>query len=340
MKISDTRFGKLKDGREARLFTVLCTNGFSVGITNYGATLTSIKMPDRSGKTAEIIAGFPNLDGYLAPHPYFGATVGRFANRIAGAKFTINNTEYLLPSEHEFYQLHGGACGFHSRLWDYSLEEGEDYAVVSLSYLSPHLEEGYPGNLSAEVTYTVYDDNRLEIEFSALTDKPTHVNLTNHAYFNLSGFAEGLTGHKLTLNAAQYLELDQHQLPTGKYLPVQGAKFDFSTPIALNPDETELDFCFILNPPAPGEASAFLYHAGSGRKMAVFTTQPGIQVYTSNFLDGSLCGHGGKCYEKHSAICFETQHFPDSPNQQTFPSTLLNPDEKYHQKTIFVFENQ
>ncbi len=340
MKISDTRFGKLKDGREARLFSMLCTNGFSVSITNFGATLISIKMPDRSGKMAEIIAGFPDLDRYLEPHPYFGATVGRFANRIAGAKFTINNTEYLLSGEHKFYQLHGGQGGFHSRLWDYSLEEGRGYAVVSLSYLSPHMEEGYPGNLSAEVTYTVYDDNRLEIEFSALTDKPTHVNLTNHAYFNLSGFAEGLSSHKFTLNAAQYLELDQHQLPTGKYLTVQGTKFDFSTPVTLNPDETELDLCFVLKPHLPGEASALLYHAGSGRKMTVITTQPGIQVYTSNFLDGSHCGHGGKCYEKHSAVCLETQHSPDSPNQPAFPSTLLNPGEKYHQKTLFSFENK
>jgi aldose 1-epimerase len=340
VKISDTLFGKLKDGREARLFTVLCTNGFSVSITNYGATLTSIKMPDRSGETSEIIAGFPDLEGYLEPHPYFGATVGRFANRIAWAKIIINNIEYPLSSEHEFYQLHGGVGGFHSRLWDYSLEEGDGYAVVSLSYLSPHLEDGFPGNLSAEVTYTVYDDNRLELEFSALTDKPTHVNLTNHAYFNLSGFDEGLTSHKLILNAAQYLELDQHQLPTGKFLPVQNTKYDFSTPRALDPEETELDFCFILNPHARGEASALLYHPGSGRRMTVFTTQPGIQVYTSNFLDGRLIGHGGRCYEKHAAICLETQHFPDSPNQPDFPSTLLKPGEKYHQKTIFLFEKE
>lgn len=340
MKISDTLFGKLEDGRQARLFTMICANGFSLSITNYGATLTSIKMPDRTGKAAEIIAGFPNLEGYLAPHPYFGATVGRFANRITGAKFTINNTEYPLSSAHEFYQLHGGVGGFHSRLWDYSLEEGDGYAVVSLSYLSPHLEDGYPGNLSAEVTYTVYEDNRLEIEFSALTDKTTHVNLTNHAYFNLSGFTEDLISHKLFLNADRYLELDEHQLPTGKYLQVKDTEYDFTSSTPLNPTETELDFCFVLKPRSPGEASAFLNHAGSGRKLTLFTTQPGIQVYTSNFLDGSLCGHGGTCYEKHSAVCLETQHFPDSPNKPAFPSTLLKPGEKYHQKTFFFFENE
>ncbi len=328
------------DGREARLFTMICTNGFSVSITNYGATLTSIKMPDRNGQFAEIIAGFPNLEGYLAPHPYFGATVGRFANRIAGAKFTINNTEYPLSSEHEFYQLHGGVGGFHSRLWDYSLEEGDGYAVVSLSYLSTHLEDGYPGNLSAEVTYTVHDDNRVEIEFSALTDKPTHVNLTNHAYFNLSGFTEGLNGHKLFLNAAQYLDLDQNQLPTGNFLPVKGTKYDFTSPTTINPTEAELDYCFVINPSSPGEVSAIMQHLGSGRKVSVLTTQPGIQVYTSNFLDGSLCGHGGSCYEKHSAVCLETQHFPDSPNQPAFPPTLLSPDKKYYQKTIFFFETE
>lgn len=340
MKISDTLFGKLKDGREVRLFTVLCTNGFSVSITNYGASLTSIQMPDRDGKPAEIIAGFPELEGYLSPNPYFGATVGRFANRIAGAKFTINNTEYPLSSDNEFYQLHGGVGGFHSRLWDYSFEEGENYVLVSLSYLSPHLEDGYPGNLSAEVTYTIYDDNRLEIEFSALTDKPTHVNLTNHAYFNLSGFTEGLNSHQLFLNAAQYLDLDEHQLPTGKHIQVKGTEFDFTSPALLSPAKTELDYCYVLNPTISGQASAILLHAGSGRKMTLITTQPGIQVYTSNFLDGSLCGHSGRYYEKHSAICLETQHYPDSPNQPTFPSSLLNPGEKYHQKTILAFTNQ
>lgn len=339
MKISDTRFGKLKDGREVRLFSIVCPNGFSICITNYGATLTSIKMPGRTGKSAEIIAGFPELEGYVAPHPYFGATVGRFANRIAGAQFTIDGTSYPLSSDNPFYQLHGGEGGFHSRIWDYSLEEGDNYATVCLSYLSPHLEDGYPGNLSAEVTYTLFNDNRLVIEFSALTDKPTHVNLANHAYFNLSGFAEDLKNHQLYVNANQYLELDQHQIPTGKYLPLQGTDFDFNTPASLNPEQVELDFCFILNPEkTPGTPSATLTHPDSGRKMRVFTTQPGMQVYTSNFLDGSLCGHGGTCYQKYSAVCLETQHLPNSPNQPSFPSTLLRPGEKYYQKTIFAFE--
>jgi aldose 1-epimerase len=340
LKITNTLFGALKDGREARLFTVVCANGFSVSISNFGATLTSVIMPDHTGKKVEIIAGFPTLAGYLASHPYFGATVGRFANRIAGAKFTINNIEYPLSSEHDFYQLHGGVGGFHSRLWDYSIEEGDRYAAVSLSYLSPHLEDGFPGNLSAEVTFIIHEDNRVEIEFSALTDKSTHVNLTNHAYFNLSGFVEDLTSHKLFLDADQYLELDQNQLPTGTYLPVKGTCYDFTSPAILNPAEAELDYCFVLNPSSRGGASAILHHIGSGRKMTVFTTQPGIQVYTANFLDGSLCGHGGRYYQKHTAICLETQHFPDCPNQPQFPSTLLNPGEKYHQKTIIVFESE
>ena len=318
---------------------MVCANGFSIGITNYGATLTSIKMPDRNGHSAEIIAGFPDLEDYVSPNPYFGATVGRFANRIAGAKFTIDEIVFPLSSDNPFYQLHGGEGGFHSRIWDYSLEEGDDYATVCLSYLSPHLEDGYPGNLSAEVTYTLFNDNRLEIEFSALTDKTTHVNLTNHAYFNLSGFAEGLKNHQLFVNADQYLELDQHQVPTGKFLPLQLTDFDFHIPASLNPEKVELDFCFVLNPSKfPESPSAILSHPGSGRKMTVFTTQPGMQVYTSNFLDGSLYGHEGRCYQKYSAVCLETQHFPDSPNQPSFPSTLLKPGEKYRQKTIFAFE--
>ena len=341
MKISDTRLGKHTDGREVRLFSIQCSNGFSVSITNYGATLTSIKMPDPTGKLAEIIAGFPNLDGYLTPNPYFGATVGRFANRIAGAGFTIDETYFALSSDNPFYQLHGGTGGFHSRIWDYSLDEGDGHATICLSYLSPDLEDGYPGNLSAEVTYTLFDDNRLEIEFSALTDKPTHVNLTNHAYFNLSGFAEDLKNHQLYVNADEYLELDQNQVPTGIYLPVQGTDFDFNTSVSLNPEKVELDFCFVLNPAkTPERPSAILSHPTSGRKMKVFTTQPGMQVYTSNFLDGSLCGHDDTCYQKYSAVCLETQHFPNSPNQPSFPSTLLKPGEKYRQKTTFAFENQ
>ena len=341
MKISDTRFGKHTDGREVRLFSMVCPNGFSIGITNYGATLTSINMPDRNGHAAEIIAGFPDLEDYLTPNPYIGATVGRFANRIAEAKFTIDGTVYPLSSDNPNYQLHGGVGGFHSRIWDYSLEEGEDYATVCLSYLSPHLEDGYPGNLSAEVIYTLFNDNRLEIEFSALSDKPTHVNLTNHAYFNLSGFAEGMKTHKLYVNADQYLELDQHFVPTGKFLPLQLTDFDFHIPAPINPEKVELDFCFVLNPSKfPENPSAILSHPESGRKMTVFTSQPGMQVYTSNFLDGSLFGHDGTCYQKHSAVCLETQHFPNSPNEPSFPSTLLKPGEKYRQKTIFAFENE
>lgn len=343
MNITDQFFGNLPDGREARIFTFFCDGGLRFSVTNYGAILTSVRMPHRNGSNDEITAGFPRLEGYLGEHPYFGSTVGRFANRIAGGRFVIDDEEFSLKMNNPFCQLHGGKGGFHTRLWDYSVEVNPHFARVRFTYLSPHLEEGYPGNLLAEVVFTAFDDNRMEIDYHASTDRPTHVNLTNHAYFNLSGFSEDISGHQLRLNASKYLELNENQLPTGKMIDCKGGIFDFSTPVLLSkngiPKENELDYCFVSDESGiKNLPAAVLYHEPSGRKMSIFTTQPGIQVYSSNYFDGSLSGHGNIRYQKHSAICFETQHFPDSPNQPLFPSTLLRPGEKYHHKTAYIFE--
>jgi len=345
LNLTDNLIGILPDGREARLFTFSCDGGLKFSVTNYGATLTSVSMPDRNGKSEEITAGFPQFSDYLGPHPYFGSTIGRFANRIGGGRFAIENEEFRLKMNNPFCQLHGGEGGFHTRLWDYSTEVKADFARIRFKYLSPHLEEGYPGNLLAEVSFTAYDNNSIEVEFAASTDRPTHVNLTNHAYFNLSGFNEDISGHHLMLNADKYLELDENQLPTGRMIDCKGGVFDFSSSVKLSdngiPKENELDYCFVVNEPGnSAQPSVVLYHEPSGRKLSIYSTQPGVQVYSSNFLDGSLQGHGNIRYQKHSAICFETQHFPDSPNQPSFPSTLLKPGEKYHHKTTYLFKTE
>jgi aldose 1-epimerase len=341
MHISNTFFGKLPDGREARLFQVVTENGLEISITNFGGIISSIKMSDRNGILKEICAGFENFDDYLKPHPQFGALVGRFAGRIAAGLFEIDGTVYQLNLNNPDYQLHGGETGFHTRLWDYQLEENEESASIKLSYKSHHSEEGFPGNLSANVTYIVHNDNRLEIVYSAETDQPTHVNLTNHAYYNLSGFEENLGSHQLMVKADKFIELNGLMLPTGKFIDCKQSPFYFRNPVLLSersiPDLIEIDNCFVFRKDDTYSPLAILYHEESGRKIKVWSTQPAIQVYTGNFLDGSLSGHNGQKYHKHSAICLETQHFPDSPNHQNFPSTLLRPGEKYHHISTFQF---
>lgn len=340
MIFKNTLFGNLPDGRQARLFTFETTSGLAICITNYGGIITSIKMPDQFGNSEEITAGFPNLEDYLNDHPYFGVIAGRFANRIARGKFEINGKKYSLPINNGPNHLHGGPQGFHTRLWHYEINEKPDRVSIRLTYTSPHLEMGYPGNLKAIVEYTVFENNVLQINFEAETDLPTHVNLTNHAYFNLSGFKNDVFAHKLFVNADQYLELDETQIPTGQMLPCADNAFDY---LAANENMSfvrePVDHCFVLKADRNQEQpAALLFHPGSGRQIKLFCTQPGIQVYTGNFLDGSLSGHNGVAYGKHQAICLETQHFPDTPNQAHFPSTLLNPGEIYHHSSNFVFK--
>jgi aldose 1-epimerase len=343
MKATTTLFGHTQDGQEAKLFTFETHNGLSVNITNFGGIITSIKTPDKDGKAEEIAAGFDNLEEYLKGHPHFGVIVGRFANRIAKGKFTIDGAEYTLPINNGPNHLHGGDNGFHNKLWDYKLESDSEKATLTLSYISPHLEAGYPGNLKVTVIYTVQSNNTLQIDFYATTDAPTHVNLTSHSYFNLSGFKEDIFAHELYLNSSKYVEVDETQIPTGRLAPSKSSLFDFSQSRLLGPSimgiDGGIDHCFVLNHDYDiSKAAAKLLHHESGRKLSLYCTHPGIQVYTGNSLDGNYAGHNRTVYNKNWAVCLEMQHFPDTPNQPTFPSTLLKPGEEYHQKAKFVFE--
>lgn len=343
MKVETTLFGHTHNDREVKLFSFKSEKGLYICITNFGGIITSIKTPNRQGTIEEVVAGFDTLDEYLKGHPHFGVIVGRFANRIAKGKFTIDKKEYNLPINNSPNHLHGGNNGFHNQLWDYQLETNNNHAKLSLTYHSPNLQEGYPGNLTTKVVYTVYDNNSFDIDFFANTDAPTHVNLTSHSYFNLNGFKDNIFSHKLTLNANKYLEIDGTQIPTGNLVDCELTPFDFSEPKTIGPNLNKInggiDHCYVLNPMnSISTPAATLEHNESGRKLTVYCSHPGLQVYTGNSLDGSLSGHNGTVYKKHMGICLEMQHFPDTPNKPHFPSTLLKPGELYQQKARFVFE--
>ncbi len=340
MKVSTLSFGELPNGEQAKLFCFETDNGMRVKITNYGGIITSIEVPDRNGKSEEITAGFPSLDKYLQGHPHFGVIVGRFANRIANGRFRIFGKEYSLPINNGPNHLHGGNEGFHTKLWNYELQHSEQHAKLILTYISKHHEEGYPGNLRVTIVYTIHNSNRINITFQAKTDAHTHVNLTSHCYFNLSGFRGTIHDHTLFVNANHYLEVNENLIPTGELIPVVNSPFDLTSPKRLSSCLELLsdgfDHCFALNDPGyQSPLCAKLSHEESGRTMSVFCSQPGLQVYTGNSLDGTHIGHNNTAYIKHGAICLETQHFPNTPNQRSFPSTLLTPGETYlHEATL------
>ena len=323
-------------------YTLVNKNGMAVKILNYGGTITNIITPNRKGKMEDVILGYDSLSGYLqSGNPYFGCIVGRYANRIAKAKFTLDGKEYTLAANNGGNTLHGGNKGFDKVIW--SVKFSND-SSIALSYLSKDGEEGYPGNLTADVIYTLTTDNSLKIEYSASADKPTPVNLTNHSYFNLSGGADStIIDHELMLKADKYTPGDDKLIPTGKIEDVKGTPMDFTTLKKVGKDIASVnggyDHNWVLNKKNDSlEMIASLYHRESGRLMLVFTTQPGIQFYTGNFLDGTLKNTRGRMkYVQHAALCLETQHFPDSPNQPTFPNTILKPGENYHQVTIYKF---
>ncbi|HPF93993.1 MAG TPA: aldose epimerase family protein [Tenuifilaceae bacterium] len=343
MKITERLFGELPNGNTAKLFTFESENGLTVSITNYGGIITSIHMPDRHGLKEEICAGFDNLSDYLKGHPHFGVLVGRYANRIAFGKFAIDNKTYNLPINNGPNHLHGGNNGFHTKLWNYKIENEQNRISLILSHTSKHLEEGYPGNIDVNVKYTIADDNSLQIHFIAKTDMPTHVNLTSHGYFNLSGFKESVSRHKLMLDAKRYVEVNMNQIPTGRLVNCENTPFDFSEFKYLAQSIQDiaggLDHCYELsNSRSTKSPAAILKHESTGRSITVYTTQPGIQIYTGNSLDGSIKGHNNTIYQKHAAVCLETQHFPDTPNHPNFPSTLLKPNEVFNHEVKYVFE--
>jgi aldose 1-epimerase len=320
----------------------------TVKITNYGAIVTSILTPDKNGNMGDVVLGFDSLDGYLKDKStYLGAIVGRYGNRIAKGKFTLDGKTYTLATNNAPNHLHGGKVGFDNVLWTAEEVQSNEGPAVKLTYLSKDGEEGYPGNLTSVVTYTLTDDNGLKIDYLATTDKATPINLTNHSYFNLgAGKVENNYGHIVTINADKYTPVNSTLIPTGELKTVKGTPMDFTTPHAIGERIKQVegggyDHNYVLNKQANEMSlAATVYEPTTGRYMEVQTTQPGIQFYSGNFLDGSMKGKNGITYNKHYAFCLETQHFPDSPNQKNFPSAILKPGEKYQESTIYQFSTK
>ncbi len=345
-------FGKLLDGREASLYVLSNKNGLEAAITDFGATLVWLKVPDRSGTLADVILGYESLDGYVNDKSYFGGTIGRYANRIAHGRFKLNSVVYNVPKNDGENSLHGGNLGFNKRLWHAKQTAATGGQALQLNYLSKDGEEGYPGNLSVQVTYTLDDNNELRIDYSATTDKETVLNLTNHAYFNLAGQGEGdILRHQLLLHAHHFTPVDATLIPTGELRAVKGTPFDFTSATdigaRINQDDEQLkrgrgyDHNFVLSGKGGVmKPAAQAYDPKSGRVLEVSTTEPGIQFYSGNFLDGSLRGKGGKSYGHRYAFCLEAQHYPDSPNHPQFPSTVLKPGQRFHSTTVLKFSTK
>ena len=338
--ITRESFGTLDDGNAVHLYTLVNRNGMEVKITNYGGIVTSIRVPDRNGNFDNVVLGFESLEKYLGDDPYLGAIVGRYGNRIGDAQFTLDGTQYQLTANDGDNHLHGGEIGFNDVLWDAEIV-GDS---LRLTYRSEDGEQGYPGNLDVTVVYHLSEQDELEIEYRATTDRATPVNLTNHSYFNLAGDPSNpILDHRLMLNADRYTPVDEELIPTGEIATVEGTPFDFTGPHAIGSriDEVEggYDHNFVLRSRKSDTLfhAATLYDPGSGREMKVYTMEPGVQFYSGNFLDGSLEGPGGTPFVKHGALCLETQHFPNSPNVDEYPSTILRPGETYHTITKYRF---
>jgi aldose 1-epimerase len=342
-------FGKTKDGQAVDLFTLANANGMEVAITNYGGTIISIKVPDRQGTLADVVLGFDNFDGYLTEEPYFGALIGRFGNRIAKGRFTLNGHEYRLPKNNGENALHGGLKGFDKQVWKAKENPSKDAPALELSYLSKDGEEGYPGTLTVTAVYTLTPKNELKIDYSAKTDKDTVINFTNHSYFNLAGEGNGdALSHVLLMDADRFTPVDATLIPTGELKSVEGTPFDFRKPTAIgaridkNDEQLKFgkgyDHNFVLNRKGAGlSLAARVVEPSSGRVLEVLTTEPGLQFYTGNFLDGTIRGKSGHVYGRRCAFTMETQHYPDSPNQPKFPTTVLKAGQRYRSTTVFQF---
>ena len=338
--------GKLEDGTVIEAFTLRNSRGASARVITYGATLTNLWVPDHKGVEGDVVLGFDDLKGYLGDHPHFGGVVGRFANRIAKGKFSIDGQEYSLATNNGPNTLHGGTISFDHRVWKGEEVADGKGAAVRLTYVSPDGEEHFPGRLTTMVVYTLTEKNELKLEYSAKTDKPTTLNLTNHTYFNLRGGGDVL-GYTLTLNASRYTPADSTLIPTGELAPVKGTAYDFTKPMTIGSRIAEVEKIkeaggYDINYAVDGEIGK-LRPAGkvvddvSGREMEVWTTQPGVQLYTANWLNGSIKGKGGVAYNRFRAVCLETQNYPDAVNHANFPSAILRPSEVFHSETIYKF---
>ncbi|MDR7369681.1 aldose epimerase family protein [Flavobacterium aquidurense] len=349
VSIEKSAYGTTAKGEKVDSYKLKNQNGMEVDIITFGGRITDLKVPNKEGVSENVVTGFNSLAQYEKENPFFGALIGRYGNRIAKGKFTLDEKEYQLAINNAPNALHGGPQGFFNVVWKAEEVKSEDSASLKLSYLSKDMEEGYPGNLKVIVTYTLTNDNQLEVLYEATTDKKTVVNLTQHTYFNLSGdFSKTILDHELTLNADKLVPVDATLIPTGKLEDVANTPFDFRTPkligkdIEVKNEQLErgkgYDHCWVLNNPEKGKTIiAKVYHASSGRVMEMTTDEPGIQFYSGNFLDGTLPMRNGGTYAHRSALCLETEHYPDSPNQKNFPTTVLNPGENYKTKTTFKF---
>ncbi len=350
--ISRQPFGATKDGAKVELFTLRNSKGVEAKIMNYGGIVTSLKVPDRKGRMEDVVLGYDNLDGYLKETPYFGCLVGRYGNRIAKGKFTLNGNTYTLATNNGPNSLHGGLKGFDKVVWTAQPMETPLGPSLELKYVSKDGEEGYPGNLSVTAIYTLTEDNALRLEYTATTDKDTVVNLTQHSYFNLAGQGSGdILKHEVWMPAERFTPVDDTLIPVGELRPVQGTPFDFNSRTAIgariNRDDQQIkygggyDHNWVFNKRA-GELTtlAFVYEPGSGRTLEVISTEPGLQFYTGNFLDGKIKGKGGKTYKYRNAFCMEPQHYPDSPNQASFPSVVLKPNQVYKNTILYKFSAQ
>jgi aldose 1-epimerase len=349
--IEKTAFGTTPDGSVADLYTLTNINGLEMKVTNYGGIITSLMVPDRDGVLGDIVLGYDTLQGYMDESPYFGAIIGRYGNRIANGSFKLDTATYTLAQNNGPNHLHGGLVGFDKVLWNAETINNETGVGLVLTYTSKDGEEGYPGNLQVKVIYTLSNDNTLEFDYQAETDKTTVVNLTQHSYFNLSSEKEDILNHQLVINASSYLPVDTTLIPTGELRNVEGTPFDFTSEKAVGQDINEedeqlanglgYDHCWILN---EGETdmkfAASVYYENTGRFMEIYTTEPAIQFYSGNFLEGNIKGKNGVVYAHRYGLCLETQHYPDSPNQPEFPSTVLNPGEKYHTTTRLKFSTK
>jgi aldose 1-epimerase len=343
MQMSKDDFGRTADGQVVAIYAIQNTKGTVLKMIDYGATVVALEVADRDGKKQNVTLGFDQLDGYFLSHPYFGATVGRYGNRIAKGKFTLDGETYSLATNNDPNHLHGGDQGFNKHVWKSEEVETEAGLGIKFTRTSKDGEEGYPGNLEVSVLYLLTNDNELKIEYTATTDKATPINLTNHCYWNLAGSGSGtILDHELMIAADKYLPVDDTLIPTGSLADVKGTALDFTSPKKIGKDIAKMtgdpggyDHCYALRSQNGTLAlAAKLKDPGSGRVMEVFTTEPGIQFYTGNFLDGAEANGG---FQKNDACCLETQHYPDSPNQPSFPSSILKPGEKYRQTTVHKF---